>query len=150
MPSVVHIPKNKTKKPITIILSGSNQKLSQECKQQRRPWLQQLVSSAHVFIFSPCLPTEKTSGRGPCLWRTEEGNVHSNILSRAYTFSVSLTSISGSGWIWCGEDAAALISDVPLVLSLFLHSTWQGHASNYWGKETHLRQKIIHRGCNAC
>lgn len=64
----------------------------------------------------------------------EEGNVHSNILSGAYTLSVSLTSISGSGSIWCREDAAALISDVLLLLPLFLHSTWQGHAANYWAK----------------
>lgn len=100
------------------------------CKQQRRPWLLRPVSSAHVFIFSLCLSMVKTSGRGPCLWRTEKGTVHSNILSGAYTLSISRESISGSGWIWCREDAAALISDVLLVLFLFFHSTLQGLAAN--------------------
>lgn len=59
----------------------------------------------------------------------EEGNIHSNILSGAYTLSVSLVSISESGRIWCREDTAALISDVPLVLLLILQPTWQGHAA---------------------
>lgn len=69
-----------------------------------------------------CLSTGKTSGRGPCQWRNEEGNVHSNILSGASTLSVGLTSICGSGWIECGEDAAAPISDVLLARSLFVFS----------------------------
>lgn len=92
-------------------------------KQRGRPWLQQPVSSTHVFIFSLCLSTEKTSGGDSCLWHTEEGYIHSNILSGAYTLPVSLTSISGSGRIRCREDAAVLISDVLLVLSLILHWT---------------------------
>lgn len=55
-------------------------------------------------------------------WRAlpgEGGSVHSNILSGAY----ACTSICGSGWIWCGEDAAALVSDVLRGPPRLPHST---------------------------
>lgn len=60
-------------------------------------------------------------------WRAlsgEGGNVHSNILSGAY----ACMSICGSGCIWCGEDAAALVSDVLHALPRLLHSARRGAA----------------------
>lgn len=73
---------------------------------------------SRLYLFLRVFLQRRQVVEGPCLWRMEEGNVHSNILSGAYSLSVSLASISGSGWIWCGEDAAAPISDVLLVLPL--------------------------------
>lgn len=117
------------------MLSVSNQKNCLEIQTAKQ--VVQPVSSAQRFIFPPCLSASKTNGRGPCLWHREEGNVHSNILSGADTFSVSLTSISPSCWIWGWSGVgvggtATLISDVLLVLS-----TRQGHLANYWD-EIHI------------
>lgn len=93
LPSVVRIPKKPPHHNHPLRIKSET---DSRCKQRRRLWLQQPVSSAHVFIFSPCLSAEKTSGRGPCLWRREEGNVHSNILSGAYT----LRQPHVYQWIW--------------------------------------------------
>lgn len=82
---------------------------------------------SRLYLFLRVFLQRRQVVEGPCLWRMEEGNVHSNILSGAYSLSVSLASISGSGWIWCGEDAAAPISDVLLVLP---HSFYIQHGKD--------------------
>lgn len=74
----------------------------------------QLRSSLYLFF-------SVSFHRGDKWWRAlpgEGGNVHSNILSGAY----ACTSICGSGWIWCGEDGAALVSDVLAGLPRLLRS----------------------------
>lgn len=123
--------------PITIILSGSNQKPTRDANSEGDCGSSSLSAPLTSLSFPRVFLQRRQVGEGPaCGVGKKETSILISCLGRI--LSVSLTSISGSGWIWCREDAAALISDVlPCSLSFFLHSTWQGHAANYRGEDTH-------------
>lgn len=110
--------KNRTHHNHPLRIKSETDSRMQTAQESVAPAACQLCS--RLYLFLRVFLQRRQVVEGPCLWRMEEGNVHSNILSGAYSLSVSLASISGSGWIWCGEDAAAPISDVlPLSLSTF-------------------------------
>ena len=137
--------------PITIILSGSNQKPTQDANSEGDCGSSSLSAPLMSLSFPRVFLQRRQVGEGPaCGVGKKETSILISCLGRI--LSVSLTSISGSGWIWCREDAAALIYLMfLLVLSLslslfFLLSTWQGHAANYRGEDTHTAYVV----CEVC
>ncbi len=125
------------KAAITIILSGSNQKPTRDANSEGERRSSSLSAPLTSLSFLCVFPERRQVEEGPaCSVRKKETSILISCLGRILSPSASRLSVdlAGSGVGRTHTHWYLMFS----LFFLFLHSTWQGHAANYCGKETHI------------